>query len=70
MAAQQGSQDLSPISQVHNLNCSALSSNVARALVTNCQGAQHVLAGGQLHVSLHDSQVLCCPVVLLACSNI
>ncbi len=55
MAAQQGSHDLSPTSQVHNLNCSTPSSNVARALVTHCQEAQHVLADAQLHVSLHVS---------------
>lgn len=58
MAAQQGSHDLSPTFQVNNLNSSTLSSNVARVLVTHCQEAQHVLAGGQLHVSLHVSQFI------------
>ncbi len=61
MAAQQGSQDLSPTSQVHNLNSSTPSAKVARGLVTHCREAHHVLAGGQLrvnlHVSLHVSQV-------------
>lgn len=55
VAAQQGSQDLSPISQVHNLYSATPSSSVARALVTHCQDAQHVLLGDQLHVSLHVS---------------
>ena len=66
-AAQQGCQDLSPTSQVHNLNGSTLYSNVARALVTGCQGTKHILAGGQLHVSLpvslHPSQMYCCAVI-------